>query len=163
MFRIRTYLTNACLACFDLTIIALCHIAVWQWELIETLGTQHRSLLNPDRWLALGFVSILWLALSIYFRFYHSRRLDSPFADAIILLKVGLVGWIVLEQLARLLPQVAPTPLFLLRFEVVSTLALLAARLTLRLGVRELRRHGRKDRKSTRLNSSHLGISYAVF
>src|SRR5258705_7330226 len=26
-----------------------------------------------------------------------------------------------------------------------------------------LRRHGGQDRKSTRLNSSHLGISYAVF
>jgi Undecaprenyl-phosphate glucose phosphotransferase len=157
MFRIRTYLTNAGLACFDLTIIALCHIAVWQWELIETLGTQHRSLLNPDRWLALGFVSILWLALSIYFRFYHSRRLDSPFADATILFKVGLVGWIVLEQLARLLPQVAPTPLFLLRFEVVSTLALLAARLTLRLGVRELRRHGRNVKNLVLIATPELG------
>ena len=32
MFRIRTYLTNACLACFDLTVATLCLIAVWQWE-----------------------------------------------------------------------------------------------------------------------------------
>src|SRR5947199_5558818 len=28
---------------------------------------------------------------------------------------------------------------------------------------RALERHDRQDRKSTRLNSSHLGISYAVF
>src|SRR5436853_4023923 len=27
----------------------------------------------------------------------------------------------------------------------------------------QARRHGGRDRKSTRLNSSHLGISYAVF
>src|SRR5438045_6372786 len=30
-------------------------------------------------------------------------------------------------------------------------------------GRRRLRTHGPEDRKSTRLNSSHLGISYAVF
>src|SRR5437899_9461316 len=33
---------------------------------------------------------------------------------------------------------------------------------TRRLAVRRARQHG-QDRKSTRLNSSHLGISYAVF
>src|SRR5262245_65200651 len=31
------------------------------------------------------------------------------------------------------------------------------------LSIRSPRRRGRADRKSTRLNSSHLGISYAVF
>src|SRR5437870_6234044 len=30
-------------------------------------------------------------------------------------------------------------------------------------GVRPLRHRGRRDRKSTRLNSSHVAISYAVF
>ena len=157
MFRIRTYLTNACLASFDLVIIGLCHFTVWQWELIETVGTQHRSLLNPDRWLALGIVSCLWVALSVYFRFYHSRRLDSPVADAAILFKVGLVGWIILEQLARLLPSVAPTPFFLLRFEVARTLALLLARLTLRLGVRELRRHGKNVKNLVLIATPELG------
>src|SRR5262245_64694650 len=33
----------------------------------------------------------------------------------------------------------------------------------LRAGVRHARELGLRDRKSTRLNSSHLGISYAVF
>src|SRR5262245_64435022 len=35
--------------------------------------------------------------------------------------------------------------------------------LTEKLAAEEQIRQGQKDRKSTRLNSSHLGISYAVF
>jgi len=158
MFRIRTYLTNACLACFDLTVIALCHIAVWQWESYETFGkSEGRSLLDPDRVLALGFVLILWIALSAYFRFYHSRRLDSPIADSVILLKVGLASWTILEGSASLLPQLAPTRLFLLRFEVLCTLTLVAARLALRLIVRELRRHGRNVKNLVLVATPELG------
>ena len=158
MFRIRTYLTNACLACFDLTIIALCHVAVWQWELYETLGSSEpRSVLAPDRILALGFVLTLWITLAAYFRFYHSRRLDSPFADAAILLKVGLISWIVLEEFTRLLPQLTPTPLFLLRFEVLSTVTLLTARFALRLSVRELRRHGKNIKSLVLIATPEMG------
>src|SRR5688572_31699540 len=42
---------------------------------------------------------------------------------------------------------------------------LLPQRLPARVGLErvETRRHGQKDRKSTRLNSSHSQISYAVF
>src|ERR1039458_7139658 len=34
---------------------------------------------------------------------------------------------------------------------------------TVKIGSSQCSSHGSKDRKSTRLNSSHLGISYAVF
>lgn len=158
MFRIRTYLTNAGLASFDLTVTALCHIAVWHLDLHGDPGAAPwRNSLLPDRVVALGFVLILWIVLSAYFRLYHSRRLDSPFADAITLLKVGLASWIVLEGSAHLLPQLIPTPLFLLHFEVISTLALVAARLALRLLVRELRRRGRNVKNLVLVATLELG------
>jgi Undecaprenyl-phosphate glucose phosphotransferase len=158
MFRIRTYLTNAGLAGFDLTITALCHMAVWQWELYGAFGPVHsRNSLNPDRLLALGFVLFLWIVLAAYFRLYYSRRLDSPFADAVTLLKVGLASWIVLEGLAHLLPQLTPTPLFLWRIEAINTLLLVAARLALRLLVRELRRRGRNVKNLVLVATPELG------
>src|SRR5258705_4209169 len=56
------------------------------------------------------------------------------------------------------------------RNQVLAQLVLHAARLQTGLGestaaklAKRLRRIHCKDRKSTRLNSSHLGISYAVF
>ena len=158
MFRIRTYLTNASLASFDLTLTALCHIAVWQLDLYGTLGpTPWRHALIPDRLLALGFVLILWISLSAYFHLYHSRRLDSPFADAVTILKVGLASWIVLEGSAHLLPRLTPTPFFLLHFEVINTFMLVAARLALRLLVRELRRHGRNVKNLVLVATQELG------
>jgi Undecaprenyl-phosphate glucose phosphotransferase len=162
MFRTRTYLTNAGLASFDLTVTALCHIAVWQLDLYGTIvWAPGRSSRVPDRLLALGFVLILWIVLSAYFRLYHSRRLDSPFADAVTLLKVGLASWIVLEGSAHFLPQLTPTPLFFLRFEVVSTFALVAARVALRLLVRELRRHGRNVKNLVLVATPEIGIRVA--
>jgi Undecaprenyl-phosphate glucose phosphotransferase len=158
MFRIRTYLTNASLVCFDLTITALCHIAVWRGELIGILGpAPPRNLFDANRSLALGVVLILWIVLSTYFRLYHSRRLDSPFADAVTLFKVGLASWIALEGSAQLLPQLAPTSLFLLRFEAINTLTLVAARLALRLLVRQLRRRGKNVKNLVLVASPELG------
>jgi Undecaprenyl-phosphate glucose phosphotransferase len=156
MFRIRTYFTNACLVCFDLTVAALCLIAVWHWELVAPFGPTVRwNLLN--RLLAFGFVLVFWIILSAYFRLYHSRRLDSPFADAGTLFKVGLASWVALEGFAHILPQLAPTPLFLLRFEAISTLTLVAARLALRLLIRELRRHGRNVKNLVLVATPELG------
>ena len=116
-----------------------------------------RNLVIPDRLLAMGFVLTLWIVLSAYFRLYHSRRLDSPFADAITLLKMGLASWIVLEGSAHLLPQLAPTPLFFLRFEAISTFTLVAARVALRLLVRELRRRGRNVKNLVLVATPKLG------
>ena len=107
--------------------------------------------------LALGFVLVLWIVLSAYFRLYHSRRLDSPFADAVTLFKIGLASWIALEGFAHLLPQLAPTPLFLLRFEAISTLTLVAARLALRLLIREVRRRGRNVKNLVLVATPELG------
>ena len=144
MFRIRTYLTNACLGCFDLTVTALCHITIWQLELYGTVGpATWRQPQFPNRSLALGFILILWIVLSAYFGLYHSRRLDSPFADVLTLFKVGLASWIVLEGSAHLLPQITLPPFFLLRLEAINTFTLVTARLLLRLVARELRRRGR--------------------
>jgi Undecaprenyl-phosphate glucose phosphotransferase len=158
MFRVRTYLTNACLACFDLTVAALCLIAVWHWDLIGSLGPTARwNLLTRDRLLAFGFVLVLWIILSAYFRLYHSRRLDSPFADAVTLFKVGLASWIALEGFAHILPQLAPPPLFLLRLEAISTPTLVAARLALRLLVREMRRRGRNVKNLVLVATPELG------
>jgi len=158
MFRIRTYLTNACLAGFDLTVTALCHIVVWQLELHRTLGPAS-SQPSPvsARSLALGFVLLLWVALASYFRLYHSRRLDSPFADTAILLKMGLASWIVLEGSAHLLSQLTLTPFFLLRFEAINTFTLVAARLALRLLARELRRRGRNVKNLVLVSTPELG------
>jgi Undecaprenyl-phosphate glucose phosphotransferase len=158
MFRTQTYLTNACLACFDLTVTALCHVAVWQWELKGTLGAAPgRDVFNLHRLPALGIVLIIWIALAAHFRLYHSRRMDSPFADALTLLKVGLVSWIALEGIARLFPQLTPTPLFLLRFAAINTLTLAAARLVLRLVARELRRRGWNVKRLVLVASPELG------
>jgi Undecaprenyl-phosphate glucose phosphotransferase len=158
MFRIRTYLTNAGLASFDLTVTAACHVAVWQMYLFGTIGHAFSgNLLVPDRLLAMGFVLTLWIVLSAYFRLYHSRRLDSPFADALTLIKTGLASWIILEGSAHLLPQLAPTPLFLLRFEAITTLTLVTARLSLRLLIRELRRHGRNVKNLVLIATPDLG------
>lgn len=66
MFRIRTLLTNAFLGCFDLTLTAACHVAVWQldWSrwvsapagsmpvsdslLVRELRRRGRNVKNPD-------------------------------------------------------------------------------------------------------------------
>lgn len=158
MFRIRTFLTTGCLACFDLTVTALCHFAVWQGEMNVIPGsTPRQDLLDPHRWLAWGLVLILWIVLSANFRLYHSRRMDSPFADAATLLKMGLASWIVLEGTARFLPQITPAPLFLLRFEAASTVTLVVARLGLRLLVRELRRRGRNVKDLVLVANPELG------
>ncbi len=158
MFRIRTYLTNFGLASFDLTVIAVCHVAVWHMDQYGTTGHAFRgNLVIPDRLLAMGFVLTLWIVLSAYFRLYHSRRLDSPFADAITLLKIGLASWIVLEGSAHLLPQLAPTPLFFLRFEAIGTFTLVAGRVAMRLLVRELRRRGRNVKNLVLVATPKLG------
>ena len=158
MFRTRAYLTSAILGCFDLTVTAACHMAVWHWGLGTVLGAapwQQSS--ASDRMVALGSVLILWIILSGYFNLYHSRRLASPFADAVTLLKMGVANWIVLKGFAHLLPQLALTPFSLFRWEAINTSVLAAARLVLRLTARELRRRGINVRNVLLVSATESG------
>lgn len=143
MFRIRAYLTNICLGCFDLALTAVCYIVVATRDL-HVAGQEARlqRLFTRDEIVSIALVLIVWLAFSTYFGMYRSRRLDSPFADSVILLKVGFASWIVLEGTAHLVPLLAPTPSFLVRFCIIAFLTLAAARSALRLIIRELRRRG---------------------
>src|SRR5579862_5883484 len=158
MFRIRNFLSSAGLASFDLTLIALCHVASWHLDLDSTLNpTRGLTPHNLDHLPILGFVLILWIGFSSYFHLYHSRRMDSPLADALILCKIGLTSWIVLEWSAYLIPRLAPRPSYFLRLEVLSTFTLVAARLALRLFVRVLRRHGRNVKNLVLVATPELG------
>src|SRR6266581_1317741 len=98
MFRTRAYLTNICLACFDLALTACCSIGV-EWAEFRSGGNPigFQVLLTRQSIVTLGFVLAVWVALSAYFGMYHSRRLDSPFADLVIVFKVGLASWMISE------------------------------------------------------------------
>src|SRR5262249_54427192 len=138
MFRIRAYLTDTCLACFDLAVIACCYVAVVWAELTPAQDSSFRNLLARDHLIGLGFVWAIWIGLSIYFGLYKSRRLDSPFADLGILIKTGLASWVILESLAHQVPSLSTTTSFLIRFVMLNFVALAIARSLLRLALREL-------------------------
>ena len=158
MFQIRTYLTNACLASFDLSVIAISHVIVGQFVLDATPGSGlHPPSAVSDRLLTLGFTLILWIILSSYFHLYHSRRLDSLLADAFPLLKVGLASWLVLEGVVRFLPQVGIPAVFLFQVEALSTLVLMVARVALRLMARELRKRGHNVKNLVLVATPDLG------
>ena len=158
MFRTRAYLTNMCLACFDLAITTCCYIGV-EWGEFRSAGNPIGFQVLPAREsvVILGFVLAVWVALSAYFGMYHSRRLDSPFADLVVLFKVGLVSWMIVEGAARLAPSLAPTPFFLVRFSALNFLALALARSVLRLVIRELRRRGHDVKQIVLVTSPELG------
>jgi Undecaprenyl-phosphate glucose phosphotransferase len=157
MFRIRAYLTDTCLACFDLAVIACCYVAVAWAELSPAQNSLLQDLLAPDRLIGLGFVWAIWLGLSIYLGLYKSRRLDSPFADVGILIKTGLASWVTLESLAHQVPSLSPTTFFLIRFVMVNFVALAIVRSLLRLALREFRRHGHDVKQIVLVTSPELG------
>src|SRR4030095_1202519 len=143
MFRIRAYLTNISLGCFDLALTTVCYIVVATPALRFT-GQEaglHR-LFTRDEIVSIALVLLVWLAVWTYFGMYRPRRMDSPFADSVILFKVGFASWIVLEGSAHVVPLLAPTPSFLVRFSIITFLTLAAQRSALRLIIRELRRRG---------------------
>src|SRR5215831_5533922 len=109
MFRTRAYLTNMSLACFDLVLTTSCYIAVELRE-FRSIGNLFGGgvLFTREHTLTLALVLAVWVALCGYFGMYHSRRLDSPFADVIILFKIVLASWIIFEGVARLLPSLTP-------------------------------------------------------
>lgn len=74
MFRTRTFLSNGGLGAFGLIVIAFCYFTATQFELYASVnpcrgGNSH----SPDPFPALGFIFVLGLLLSVYFRLYHSR------------------------------------------------------------------------------------------
>jgi Undecaprenyl-phosphate glucose phosphotransferase len=140
MFNVRVYLTNTCLACFDLAVTAACFFAV--------------ASAGPD---AIVFVLALWLALSSYFGMYRSRRLDSPLADLLIIFKVGFSGWILIQALSTLLPALHLVNFPAARFAVTNFLALAVARSLLRVCLRELRRRGYNVKRLVLIASEELG------
>ena len=158
MFRTRAYLINMCLACFDLALTACCYIGV-EWGEFRSAGipTGFRVLPAREDMAILGFVLAVWVALSAYFGMYHSRRLDSPFADLVVLFKVGLVSWMIVEGAAHLAPSLAPTPVFLVRFSALNFLALALARSVLRLVIRQLRRRGHDVKQIVLVTSPEMG------
>jgi Undecaprenyl-phosphate glucose phosphotransferase len=150
MFRIRTYLTNTYLACLDLAITAFSYLLVLRVAIgADSWGLEH--LLRG------GFILILWLALSFYFRMYHSRRLDSPFADVIVLLKVALSSAVIIESTPRWLAVLSPMSYFVLQFAAVNFLILALARSGLRLAFRELRRRGHDVKQLVLVTFPDLG------
>src|SRR3989442_5425001 len=141
MFRTRAYLTNMYLACFDLALTTSCYIAVEWWEFRSIGNPFGRGVLfTREHTLTLALVLAVWVALCGYFGMYHSRRLDSPFADVIILFKVALASWIIFEGAARLLPSLTGGRFFFVRFSAVSFLVLANARSIFRLPVLQFRR-----------------------
>lgn len=144
MFNVRAILIDTYLACFDLAITACCYLAILHLEMEAAAANPGwRAAFASERVLALGWVLGVWLALLWYFRMYHSRRMATVFADLGIVVKVTLAGLVVLEALAHFVPALQPTPFFLLRFAAATFLVMSAARVGVRLLLRELRRRGR--------------------
>jgi Undecaprenyl-phosphate glucose phosphotransferase len=139
MFNLRVYLTNTGLACFDLAVTALCYFA---------LG--HTGV--PV------FVLTLWLMLSWYFGMYRSRRLDSPLADLLIISRVCLAGWILIQAFSTLFPTLNLAGFPAMRFIVVDFMALAMARSLLRAFLRELRRRGHNVKRLVLVASEELGV-----
>ncbi len=142
MFDVRANLIDASLACFDLAIAACCYLTLTYLESEAAASSGWRAVFTSERVLALGWILGVWLLLLWYFRMYHSRRLATIFADLGIVLKVAVAGLVVLEALAHIVPALQPTPFFLVRFAAVTCLVMSAARVAVRLFLRELRRRG---------------------
>jgi Undecaprenyl-phosphate glucose phosphotransferase len=155
MFRVRTYLTNTYLVCFDLAVTAVCFLAVLRSE--NGAGAAFQDLLRTGQVSVLGFALVLWLILSSYFGMYRSRRLDSPFADLLILAKVSVVAWVILESASHLTPALGVSRFFLIRFSATNFVALAIARSALRLVVREFRRRGLDVKQLLLIATPELG------
>jgi len=140
MFDVRTMLIDAYLALFDLAIAACCYLVLVYLEMDPGANLHW---FTSERILSLGWVLGVWLVLLWYFRMYHSRRMATVFADVGIVLKVSLAGLVVLEALAHLVPALQPTPFFLVHFAALTCVVMGAARVAVRLFLRELRRRGR--------------------
>lgn len=147
MFNVRVYLTNACLACFDLAVTAACYFAMRPVQ----AGTVVERMALPL------FILALWLLLSFYFGMYRSRRLDSLLADMAISFKVSAATWLLIQAgsaVLRLpLDGFSPTG-----FVATSFVALTLARSLLRVCLRELRRRGHNVKRLVLIAAPEIGL-----
>lgn len=148
MFNLRVYLTNTCLACFDLVVTAACYVAV-RYAVLSQSTIANGNPLSVHEAARLACVLILWLALSSYFGLYRSRRLDSPLADVFVIFKTGLA--------ALALGQVFSVQSLAVPFVAANFVTLAAARSTLRISLRELRRRGHNVKRLVLIASQELG------
>jgi Undecaprenyl-phosphate glucose phosphotransferase len=157
MFRTRAYLTNICLGGFDFVLTAVWLLCFRWYEFAGTSSANAGSWFSRDQILALLFAASIWVGSSAYFGLYHSRRLDSPFADLTTLLKASVVAWVLLEAATRMDPSVSPGPSAVVRFSIANFILLAAARSILRLGLRELRRRGFDVKQIVLVTSPEIG------
>lgn len=162
MFRVRAYLIQTYLACFDLAVIGACYITVWRGSESRGMGAPFDHAITSEHAVAFGGALVLWSALSFYFGIYHSRRLDRPFADLVVIAKVSIVSLVVLEVVTYLAPVFGLPRMFLVRFLTASFIALALARLGLRLAVREMRRRGHNTKALILITSPELGRRLAA-
>jgi FlaA1/EpsC-like NDP-sugar epimerase len=104
------------------------------------------------------FLLAVWLALSLHFGMYRSRRMDTPLADMVITFKVALASWILLHAASTLLPTagIAGFPVF--QFVAVNFLALTLARSALRISLQELRRRGHNVKRLALIASPEIAL-----
>ncbi len=162
MFRVRAYLVQAYLICFDLAVISACYAAVWRVFSRAETSISSDALLSARHVETLAGVLALWLVFSFYFGMYRSRRLDQPFSDLIIIAKVSIASLIGLECLAQLAPAMGLPRMFVVRFLAISFIAMTLARLIMRLTTRELRRHGHNIKTLVLITSPEIGRRVAA-
>jgi Undecaprenyl-phosphate glucose phosphotransferase len=162
MFRIRAYLIQTYLACFDLAVIGICYIAVWRISVGRDVEGPLHSPTTAQHAAAFAGILCLWLVLSFHFGMYHSRRLDRLFADVVIIAKVSIVSLLVFEGVAHLVPATEPPRMFLVRFCLISFIALSVARVMLRLAIQEIRRRGHNSKNLVLVTAPELGRRLAA-
>jgi Undecaprenyl-phosphate glucose phosphotransferase len=157
MFRLRAYLIQAYLVCFDLTVIGACSVAAWQdFSHFDSIFRLNPS--TGDRLIqSLAVTLLVWLTFSFYFGMYYSRRLGRPFEDLLIIAKVSMASMVVLECLGHLLPVLGLPRMFMFRFLAMSFIVLALARLMVRFAIRALRRHGHNIKTLVLITSPQIG------
>ncbi|TAM84429.1 MAG: undecaprenyl-phosphate glucose phosphotransferase [Acidobacteria bacterium] len=162
MFPFRAYLIQAYLVCFDLAVIGACCVVAWLEFASTETGILPGPLVNGSHVEALVPILVLWLAFSFYFGMYHSRRLDQPFADLVIIAKVSIASLIVLESVGHLAPASELPHTFLAWFMAISFFSLAVARVILRLTTRSLRRRGHNVKTLVLITSPPIGSRLAA-
>lgn len=142
MFKVRSYLINAGFACFDICFVAAGYGFAWKWEHSTAGLATTAAMSRGGPGFVLLFALLTWVAFSIYFQLYRSRRTGPVLADTLILLKVSAASLAILQLGTEWFAAPLPSRFFLLRFAGITLLALGAARIAVRLLLRRLRELG---------------------
>lgn len=162
MFRVQAYVIQAYLICFDLAVVSACYVAFWLGFAGSETGDPYGPLANGRGIEALAATLVIWLAFSVYFGMYYSRRLDQPFADLLIIAKISIATLVMLECIGRLSTALDLPRIFAVRFVALSFVSLALARLVLRLTTRFARRHGRNVKTLVLITSPQMGRRLAA-